>query len=168
MIYYTIVPSFYCFILFYNMRSSSISCFLFFSRLLCFSWSCFLFLLVFWWPSSASASVLAACNVFSDALPLLQAGVGGFLLLLALHAFKYFPPSPSLKLSFWHWFSGTLPLVPWGRRIFSSLLFLCIFCWNKQFDSTSLTAKECSSPFGTRPARTWDISPESENMFIFV
>jgi hypothetical protein len=31
-----------------------------------------------------------------------------------------------------------------------------------------LTAKECSSPFGTRPARTWDISPELENMFIFV
>lgn len=108
------------------------SCFLFFSRLLCFSWSCFLFLLVFWWPSSASASVsvLAACNVFSDALPLLETGVGGFLLLLALHAFKYFSPSPSLKLSFWHWFSGTLPQVPWGRRIFSSLLFLWIFRWN--------------------------------------
>ena len=38
----------------------------------------------------------------------------------------------------------------------------------QQFDETSLTAKEGSSPFGTRPARTRDISPEFENMFMFV
>ena len=83
-----------------------------------------LLLLLFLCCLLASLSPLAAlCRrlllVFSSLtrFPLLSAGVRGFLLLLALHAFKYSRSSPSLKFSFWHCFSGELPLVPWSRQI---------------------------------------------------
>ena len=65
-------------------------------------------------PHLAILLALAAGFLLSSAFPLASCL---FLLLLALHAFKYFRSSPLLKLFVWHCFSGALPLVPWGRQI---------------------------------------------------
>lgn len=103
-ILYLLYPCFFfVFILFYNMRSSSISCFLFLSYLLllvlalalaaCFFWlASYSFFLSFLALSCTlpsyrvclllpSVSPIAACNVFcDDAPPCCRHGVGGYAL----------------------------------------------------------------------------------------